>query len=86
MNNMEINDKSMLMKKITQYEFAANELVLFLDTHPNDMKALEMHEAVADKLKKLKSLYNNKYGPLTANEASGSDCFSWIKSPWPWEN
>ena len=86
MNNISYTDKNELMKKIMQYEFAANELVLFLDTHPKDMKALEMHEAVADKLTKLKAAYSKKYGPLTANEASGGECWNWIESPWPWEN
>ena len=86
MNNINCNDKKQLMNKIMQYEFTANELVLFLDTHPQDMKALEMHEAVSEKLKKLKSAYNKNFGPLTANDASGSNCWSWIENPWPWEN
>ena len=85
MNN-NCNDKKELMKKIMQYEFAANELVLFLDTHPKDMKALEMHEAVNDNLRKLKEMYVKNYGPLTASEASGCNSWNWIESPWPWEN
>lgn len=86
MNNNSCYNKNELMKKIMQYEFTANELVLFLDTHPKDMKALEMHEAITDKLKTLKAAYVKNYGPLTANEASGCNSWNWTNSPWPWEN
>ena len=54
MENMNANE---LMCMIMKYDFAADELVLFLDTHPSDLKALEMHEAVCKKSQKLKELY-----------------------------
>ena len=78
--------KNELMCQIMKYDFAANELVLFLDTHPNDLKALEMHEAVVDKANKLKCLYNENFGPLTSSANKSKECWTWIESPWPWEN
>ena len=42
-----------MLKQLMSYAFAENELALFLDTHPQDLKALEMHKSVAEKLKKL---------------------------------
>lgn len=83
MENLYKND---LMCEIMKYDFAANELVLFLDTHPCDLKALEMHEAVVKKAKMLKELYANKFGPITSDDVKSTDTWTWIKSPWPWEN
>ncbi|MFR8975716.1 MAG: spore coat protein CotJB, partial [Eubacteriales bacterium] len=31
------------MRKIMEIDFALNEMVLFLDTHPNDKKALALY-------------------------------------------
>ena len=78
--------KSELMCEIMKYDFAADELVLFLDTHPCDLKALEMHETVVKKAKMLKELYAKKFGPITSSDVKCTDSWTWINSPWPWEN
>ena len=78
--------KESLLCEIMKYDFSADELNLFLDTHPNDLKALEMRAAIVDKLNKLKTIYANKYGPLTADYVTNIEKWSWIDSPWPWEN
>ena len=75
-----------LMCQIMKYDFAADELVLFLDTHPYDLKALEMHEAVVKKLNLLKNIYNEKFGPITSDDVKSTEKWTWINSPWPWEN
>ena len=74
------------MKEIMKYDFAANELVLFLDTHPCDLKALEMHEAVVKKSGELKTRYSKYYGPISNINGSCGETWSWLKGPWPWEN
>ncbi len=81
-----MNDKVCLMKKIQSYLFAEKDLNLYLDTHPMDTKAIEMHTAVAKKLKELICEYENEYGPLTSCNSKDSDKWDWIESPWPWEN
>ena len=74
-----------MLREIMKYDFAINELVLFLDTHPYDRKAMEMHEALCNKVKVLKDEYKKKCGPLSSNDAGVSDSWKWIDSPWPWE-
>ena len=58
MENKTCYTKESLMCEIMKYEFAADELNLFLDTHPCDLKALDMRAAVVTKLCKLKNMYN----------------------------
>ena len=81
----EANREAML-KQLMSYAFAENELALFLDTHPQDLKALEMHKSVAEKLKKLTDEYVQMHGPITTADAMGTDTWQWLEGKWPWEN
>ena len=75
-------DKCKLLREISAVSFAAWELHLYLDTHPCDEKAIEMHKKYSERAIELKNEYEECYGPLT--HKSGSGCV-WIKDPWPWE-
>ncbi len=81
-----MTEQTVLKNKIMSYSFALTELTLFLDTHPNDKKALEMHAAVAKKQRELIDEYQSQFGPLTAAANTSTDSWQWINSPWPWEN
>ena len=81
-----MNDRECLMNKIQSYLFAEKDLNLYLDTHPRDTKAIEMHMAVAKKLKELIREYEEVFGPLTSCGNKNPDKWDWIESPWPWEN
>ena len=82
-NSIKRNKKSELLKKIMSLNFAINDLVLYLDTHPNDLRAIEMHNDYSDKLIVLTAEYQKLYGTLTVNFMSNS--WDWIDEPWPWE-
>ena len=85
MNNENCKEmtRAEMLQKIREYEFAIIELAQYLDTHPEDQKALCLHREYAKKLKDLKDKYQKVYGPLTI-------CFPcnkwrWLEEPWPWE-
>ena len=78
-------DKMGLLKKLQSYNFAAYDMLLYLDTHPSDKKAFEMFKELVSKTRKLKSEYEKSYGPLTPYNAANFDTFTWLESPWPWE-
>lgn len=75
-----------LLRQIQEYDFAVNELTLYLDSHPNDAKALQMHCALSKEANLLQELYQKEYSSLVANNASQKGRWEWIESPWPWEN
>lgn len=77
--------KEDLLKQVQSYQFAAYDMLLFLDTHPDDKKAFDMYKELVKKYKALVNEYENQYGPLTAFGAAMYDTFKWIDSPWPWE-
>ena len=77
--------KTELLKWLQQYNFAAYDMLLYLDTHPCDKKAFKLYKELVEKTKSLKNEYEEKYGPLTPYSAARFDEFNWLKGPWPWE-
>ena len=74
-----------LMEKIRSLSFVAQELELYLDTHPTCKVALDYYYQTVDALKKLKDEYQAKYGPLTRCAADNDNRWTWLDRPWPWE-
>ena len=80
-----MDDKFNLLKKLQSYNFAAYDMLLYLDTHPNDKSAFAIFKDLVDNTKKLKTEYENNFGPLTPFSAANFESFEWLNSPWPWE-
>lgn len=72
-----------MINQIRCYDFAINELALYLDTHPEDEKALCLHRKYCKQAKELKDKYQKVYGPLTINYPCNK--WRWLEEPWPWE-
>ncbi len=77
-----MNNREKLLRSLSAVQFSLWELHLYLNTHPNDMGALAMHEKYSLKYRQLKEEYEEKYGPLSAKKGEGIE---WIKNPWPWD-
>ncbi len=72
-----------MIMKIKELDFAVIELALYLDTHPEDRKALCLHNTYAKQLKDLKDKYQKVYGPLSIHYPCNK--WRWLEQPWPWE-
>ena len=82
---MASDGKQALLKQIYDVGFAVDEVKLFLDTHPNDMAALNYYKKYRETLHNLTEEFNEKYGPLTADNMLANNQWTWINGPWPWE-
>ena len=82
-NTIDCDAKEEMLQQIMCYEFAINELALYLDTHPEDEKALCLHRKYVKEVKELKDKYQKVYGPLTINYPCNK--WRWLEEPWPWE-
>ena len=80
-DDKKMNRKEML-KKIKCLQFAVIELALYLDTHPDDEKALCLHRKYCNELKDLRDKYQKVYGPLTIEYPCNK--WRWLEEPWPW--
>jgi spore coat protein JB len=72
-----------MMKEIKCLNFAIVDLAEYLDTHPNDQKALCLHREYANRLKNVKDKYQRIFGPLDIYFPCNK--WRWLEEPWPWE-
>ena len=81
--NNEIMNREELAMQIKAYQFAVTDIALYLDTHPEDEKALCLHREYTRRLKDLRDKYQKVYGPLTIEYPCNK--WRWLEEPWPWE-
>ncbi|MGQ9780164.1 MAG: spore coat protein CotJB [Bacillota bacterium] len=80
------HDQLALLQEIQAVEFTCLDLQLYLDTHPDDRRALADYNTQAQRLATLKAEYAERYGPLMhfGHEPAGYT-WAWVHEPWPWE-
>ena len=73
------------MAELMAIEFAAHDLSLYLDTHPEDVEAFAVYRDLLRLSEEGAKRYAARYGPICKTDMIDSDSFSWLQSPWPWE-
>lgn len=58
-----------LMKRIDDASFAMDDVILYLDTHPDDRNALNYYRYVVALRKESVKAYEASFGPLTIEDA-----------------
>lgn len=79
------NEQAELLLNANQMSFAAHELRLYLDVHPNDTRMINLFNQYQKQANDAIKAYEDKYGPILQNSVSGSNTFSWEAYAWPWE-
>jgi len=72
-----------MLEQIRCLKFAIVDISEYLNTHPDDNKALCLHKEYCKKLKDLKEKYQKVYGPLSIYFPCNK--WRWLEEPWPWE-
>lgn len=80
-----MNEKATLANQFRAANFAAYDMLLYLDTHPKDKRAFEMFRSLVEKATALKQEYEEKYGSLTPFNSAYKSEFDWLDNPWPWD-
>jgi len=76
-------DREEMLTEIQANGLTMFDLALYLDTHPEDKRAICMHREYSKKLRELTDKYQRVFGPLTINYPCNK--WRWIEEPWPWE-
>ncbi len=77
-----MTEREKLLKKLSAVEFAAHELHIYLDTHPDDREAGKALDSYEKQSAGLRNEFESRFGPLTAG--SDGNRWAWIADPWPW--
>lgn len=72
-----------LMNAIMEADFFALDLKLYLNTHPDDDRALEMFREACRQLRACKAAFEECCYPLTACSAGHDGCWDWPEGVWP---
>ena len=78
------NEQERLLYQLQSICFAAHDLNLYLDIHPEDKSMLMLFNDYCKQIKDFTKNYEDKYGPLTVG-AKDYNSFEWVSNPWPWE-
>ncbi|MGZ4159374.1 MAG: spore coat protein CotJB [Neobacillus sp.] len=75
-----------LMEQLQAVDFVLVELTLYLDTHPDDVEAINQFNHYAKERKQLKKAFESQFGPLLQYGKSYSGYpWNWSDTPWPWQ-
>jgi spore coat protein JB len=75
-----------LLRDLQAMDFVLIELTLYLDTHPDDMAALQQYNQFASARQHLCAKFEYEFGPLKAYGQSFTRApWQWIEAPWPWQ-
>lgn len=80
-NTIDCDARDEMLEQIKCRNFAIVELGLYLNTHPDDDKALCLHRRYSKELKELKDKYQKVYGPLTIYFPCNK--WRWLEEPCP---
>lgn len=79
------NEQAELLLNLNQLSFAAHDIRLYLDVHPNDTGMIKLYNQYQQQANNAIKTYEEKYGPILQNSLSEANKFSWEAHSWPWE-
>ena len=73
------------LSELMALEFAAHDLSLYLDTHPDDSEAFDAYRDLLVLYEEGKERYMKMYGPICKADLANAAKYTWLNGPWPWE-
>ncbi len=79
------NEENELLIRLSEMEFALNDLSLYLDLHPNDKDLYDRFKIYVNEYKNYLEEYEKNFRPLNLC-STYSNMYDYYKNPWPWDN
>ena len=73
------------LQQINEVSFAVNDMLLYLDTHPDDAQALSYYNQCNELYNSAKKTYEERFEPLSAFGSQPLEDWDWNDGPMPWE-
>ena len=84
-NNNIKGDKCACMNKIYELGFTLTETMLYLDTHPDDLEAIEFYTEIKEKYSDALRKFADYQGPMNITNMTNDNYWMWVATPMPWE-
>lgn len=87
MIDINVDARNEMLHKLQQLQLMTVDLNLYLDTHPEDTRALVQYNYYAAQQTMLRNNFEQLYGPLlNFGYSFGKSPWNYVYEPWPWEN
>ncbi|MBO4982069.1 MAG: spore coat protein CotJB [Lachnospiraceae bacterium] len=80
-----MGNQEQMLHDIGVVDFVLVDLMLYLDTHPYDCKAMEYFNHYSRIKNQMSREFSQKYYPLTKDMAESNKEWRWGMAPLPWE-
>lgn len=84
-NQMQPMNQQELCEWVMMLGFCTYDMLLYLDTHPDDEEALNYFNQSKELYNSAKKSYEERYGTLSAFTDQPLDSWDWNTAPMPWE-
>jgi len=76
-----------LLKTLTELDFMATDLALFLNTHPTHEDAITQYNKIVKAADTVRTKYEKAVGPVCGSRSVNrcEDKWQWDDCPWPWQ-
>ncbi len=78
-------NRSELYRWVMALGFCAYDMLLYLDTHPDDAQALSYYNQCNELYNSAKKTYEERFEPLSAFGSQPLEDWDWNDGPMPWE-
>ena len=78
-------NRSELYRWVMALGFCAYDMLLYLDTHPDDAQALSYYNKCNELYNSAKKTYEERFEPLSAFGSQPLEDWDWNDGPMPWE-
>lgn len=85
MENNTRQNCAQLLKNVSEASFYVTDLQLYLDTHPDDIRALDMFKEACRQLKVCREAFESCCYPLFATSSGKDGEWDWLLGCWPSE-
>ncbi len=84
-DNWATASKEALKKELWQLDFAATDMVQYLDSHPQDQSALATMKEISRQRAAVHAVYVERFGPISATDITPGDEWLWALQNFPWD-
>ena len=80
-----MNDREMLLRDVQAKSFLAHDILLYLDTHPNDRTAFAAYQRALNDRREAVKVYEQRVRALQTDAQQERSDFDWADGNYPWQ-
>lgn len=80
-----VNNREMLLRDVQAKSFLAHDILLYLDTHPEDEAAFVAYKRALNDRHAAVRAYERQVYSLQPDGMRGQSCFDWLDGRFPWQ-